>query len=165
VIHYHAFAAVYDTSQAIELNEHIIFATNTDTGPHLIPDDNDEDSMHETTDSNMDTHIICSSEQDLPKQSLPQTREENLTNFSQIKIPALTNVIEDDKDRVVATSPQAKLLHWHYHLGHHSFARIHLLAFLGILLRQLTTIKPPKCAGCLYGSMTKCPWHTKLTHN
>mmetsp|Transcript_109 Transcript_109/g.216 ORF Transcript_109/g.216 Transcript_109/m.216 type:complete len:135 (+) Transcript_109:261-665(+) len=42
-----------------------------------------------------------------------------------------------------------------------SFAKIRLLAFLGILPRRITTVKPPRCAGCLYGAMTKRPWRTK----
>ena len=39
--------------------------------------------------------------------------------------------------------------------------RLRLLSALGILPRKLLKVKPPKCAGCLYGTMTKRPWCKK----
>jgi hypothetical protein len=29
--------------------------------------------------------------------------------------------------------------------------------------KKLTKVKPPKCAGCLFGAMTKLPWRGKET--
>ena len=63
----------------------------------------------------------------------------------------------EEQDHVTATSDYAELLRWHYRLGHMSFARIKLLAALGILPRRLMLVRTPKCAGCLYGSMRKKP--------
>ena len=73
--------------------------------------------------------------------------------------------IEDDEDRLSAVSPEAELLRWHYRLGHMSFKRIRLLALVGILPKYLANIKPPKCAGCIYGAMTKRPWTTRSPKN
>ena len=67
--------------------------------------------------------------------SYEQMREENLNDFMSTsdEVSAPINVIEDDEEQVMATSPQAELLRWHYRLGHFSFNKIHLLALLGIL--------------------------------
>ena len=43
--------------------------------------------------------------------------------------------------------------------------RHRLLAALGILPRKLLKANPPKCAGCLYGSMKNRPWPTKSANN
>ena len=69
-----------------------------------------------------------------------------------------TNIEEENMS---SESPQAELLRWHYHLGHSSFTRLWILAFLGILPRNLLKVKLTKCAGCLYFTMTKRPWRTK----
>jgi hypothetical protein len=53
------------------------------------------------------------------------------------------------------------MLRWHYRLGHLSFQRIKRMAELGILPKKLAQVTPPKCAGCLFGTMTKKPWRNK----
>jgi hypothetical protein len=98
--------------------------------------------------------------------TLPQAREENLSDFlSEAPVQSIPNVIEDDEGRLAGESTQADLLRWHYRLGHLSFAKIKLLALLRILPRKLAAVKPPKCAGCIYGSMTRRPWRTKSAQN
>ena len=57
------------------------------------------------------------------------------------------------------------MLLWNYLLGHCSFKRLGILAALGILSRKLLKVKHSKCAGCLYGAMTKRPWQTKSVIN
>ena len=94
-------------------------------------------------------------------QASEKTKEENITDFFSATPNEPIHRIEDDEETITAISPQAELLRWHYRLGHHSFKRLQLLALLGVIPRQLAKVKPPKCAGCLYGSMTKRPWRTK----
>jgi hypothetical protein len=54
---------------------------------------------------------------------------------------------------------------WHHRLGHLSFAKIKALALAGEIPKKLTKVKPPICAGCLYGTMTKVNWKRKeATH-
>ena len=72
--------------------------------------------------------------------------------------PPLT---EDDKYCVSAPNDQAELMRWHYRLGHESFARLKYLAINGEIPSRLARVRPPRCAGCLYGAMTKVPWRTK----
>jgi hypothetical protein len=53
------------------------------------------------------------------------------------------------------------MFRWHYRLGHLSFQRIKRMEELGILPKKLAQVTPPKCAGCLFGTMTKKPWRNK----
>ena len=70
----------------------------------------------------------------------------------------LTNIEEAN---LSSDSPQAELLRWHYRLGHCLFTRIRILEALCVIPRKLLQVKSPKCAECLYGTMTKCPSRTK----
>jgi hypothetical protein len=56
---------------------------------------------------------------------------------------------------------QAKLMQWHYRLGHLSFPKLKLLAKNGEIPRRLAKVPPPKCVGCLFSAMTKLPWRGK----
>ncbi len=62
-----------------------------------------------------------------------------------------------------AANEQAKLMQWHYHLGHLTFRKLKQLALNGKTPKKLTKVLPPKCAGCLFGTMTKLPWQGKET--
>ena len=69
---------------------------------------------------------------------------------------------ESADDQVIeAESDQGELIRWHCRLGHLSFRKLKILAALGILPRRLLNAKTPKCATCLYSSMTKKPWRVK----
>ena len=72
--------------------------------------------------------------------------------------PPLT---EEDEYCVAAPDNQAELMRWHYRLGHEPFARLKSLAENGEIPKRLACIRPPRCAGCLYGAMTKVPWRSK----
>ncbi len=52
-------------------------------------------------------------------------------------------------------------MRWHYHLGHASFAKLRQLALRGEIPKKLVAVRPPRCAGCLFGAMTKVPWQGK----
>ncbi len=53
-----------------------------------------------------------------------------------------------------AADKQAKLMQWHYHLGHLTFPKLKQLALNGKILKKLAKVLPPKCAGCLFDVMT-----------
>jgi hypothetical protein len=57
----------------------------------------------------------------------------------------------------------AELMRWHYRLGHLTFAKLRQLALNGEIPTKLAKVTPPKCAGCLFGAMTKIPWRGKET--
>jgi hypothetical protein len=54
-------------------------------------------------------------------------------------------------------------MQWHYHLGHLFFPKLKQLALNGKITKKLSKVTPPKCAGCLFGAMTKLPWGSKET--
>ncbi len=67
--------------------------------------------------------------------------------------------IEDDKHvYLAAVDNQADLMRWHYRLSHLSFAKLKQLALNGKIPRRLAKVKPPACAGYLFGAMIKVPW-------
>ncbi len=63
--------------------------------------------------------------------------------------------LEEDKHVYLAgVDNQAKLMRWHYRLGHLSFAKLKQLALNGKIPQCLAKVKPPACVGCLFGTMT-----------
>jgi hypothetical protein len=70
-----------------------------------------------------------------------------------------------DKYLIATPDNQAELMRWHYRLRHKSFSRHKNLALNGEIPTRLANVRPPRCAGCLFGAMTKVPWRTKGHHN
>jgi hypothetical protein len=64
---------------------------------------------------------------------------------------------------LAASDDQAELMRWHCCLGHLTFSRLKQLAINGKIPKKLAKVAPPKCAGCLFGAMTKIPWRGKET--
>jgi hypothetical protein len=77
--------------------------------------------------------------------------EENITDFFE-EYQTPTIILDDKSERLAAAIPQAELLRWYYRLGHASFAKLKLMAALGIFPRKLATLQPPKCAGYIWGN-------------
>jgi hypothetical protein len=74
---------------------------------------------------------------------------------------------EGEDTQLAAANNQTKLMCWHYHLGHLPFVKLRQLTLNGEIPKKLAKVKPPKCAGCLFGAMTKIPWcgrETKASH-
>ncbi len=70
--------------------------------------------------------------------------------------------LEEHKEySLLAPNDEAELMRWHYRLGHASFKKLHLLALNGEIPKKLAKIRPLRCAGCLFGAMTKVAWHGK----
>jgi hypothetical protein len=156
------FSAVFDIQHDMEKQEHVVCSA-----PHVIPDDDEDTIKHDNLSHDSISRTIQTSEQNFDQLTYKKMREENISDFM-TEVPTIQpnhNVIEDDEGRLAGESKQAELLRWHYCLGHLSFAKIRLLAMLQILPCKLAGVKPPRCAGCIYGSMTKQPWRTKSTQN
>ena len=58
---------------------------------------------------------------------------------------------------------QVELMQWYYRLGHLPFLKLKQLALNCKIPKKLAKVAPPKCAGCLFGAMTKVPWRGKET--
>jgi hypothetical protein len=74
---------------------------------------------------------------------------------------------EGEDTQLAAADKQTELMRWHYRLRHLPFAKLKQLTLNGEIPKKLAKAKPPKCAGCLFGAMTKIPWRgreTKASH-
>ena len=148
---YRAYCVGADADNNVEMNERACFQSSTDS-THLVSDDEEEGSTSSSATN--------------PEITVNGMREENIADFMTQDLPVQpANVIEDEDEPLAAENPQAELLRWHYRLGHLSFARLRILALLGTIPRKLLTVKAPKCAGCMYGAMTRRPWRTRGTQN
>ena len=79
---------------------------------------------------------------------------ENLNDF------LLTNSVPtpDEVDQDAETSAlcdKGEFLRWHFRLGHLSYPKMKILMLLGWLPRKLLKLRPPMCACCKVGSMTR----------
>jgi hypothetical protein len=70
---------------------------------------------------------------------------------------------EAEDVQLLAANKQAELMQWHYRLGHLTFPKLKQLALNGKIPKKLAKVLPPKCAGCLFGAMTKLSWQGKET--
>ena len=64
-----------------------------------------------------------------------------------------------------ASNDQAELLQCHHRLSHLQFLQLKTLARNGEIPKRFEQVKEPKCAGCLFGKMTKVPWRTRSKTN
>ena len=65
---------------------------------------------------------------------------------------------DEEENQVIGIDDRAELVRWHYRLGHLPYERMKILMKLGHLPKRLLKVKPPRCAGCMFGAMTKRPW-------
>jgi len=86
--------------------------------------------------------------------------EENLFQFD---LPSIS--IKDQNDKIEGVDGMSEWMRWHYRLGHMSFRKMKILCTMGFLPKRFLKLKNPKCAGCLYGSMTRQPWRNKGQSN
>ena len=70
---------------------------------------------------------------------------------------------EGEDTQFATANDQTKSMHWHYCLGHLPFVKLKQLTLNGEIPKKLAKAKSPKCAGCLFGAMTKVPWRGKET--
>ena len=81
---------------------------------------------------------------------------ENMTNFLSPNNVPEPNDIDQDAD-ISALSDKGEWLRWHYRLGHLFYPKMKILILLGWLPRTILRVRPPMCACCKLGSMTKRP--------
>ncbi len=89
--------------------------------------------------------------------------EKETTRMGPLTFDVNPELEDDEYVYLAAIKDQAKLMRWHYCLGHLSFTKLKQLALNGKIPRRLAKVKPPTCAGCLFGAMTKVPWRGQET--
>jgi hypothetical protein len=95
----------------------------------------------------------------------PPLQEEpsRVTRQGPLTFDPLPPTEEAEDVQLLAADKQAKLMQWHYSLSHLTFPKLKQLALNGEIPKKLAKVLPPKCAGCLFGVMTKLPWQGKET--
>ena len=119
------------------------------------------------TDTLMHTEAFSTSYVCLPCENTDSPADatvENIADFlNKEAIPTPTQVDMDHETS--ALTPRGEYLRWHHRLGHLSFKKMTLLSILGILPRKLIKVRPPVCAACKYGAMTRRPTRVKGDKN
>ncbi len=127
-----------------------------------------EENLHLKKDGGHETHEnITKDDKTIKMSNLPQwlsdvpTAPNKTVRHGPLTFDQLPTAAEDDGTQVAAANNQAKLMGRHYPLGHLLFPKLKQLALNGKIPKKLSKVKPPTCAGCLFGAMTKNPWHGK----
>ncbi len=89
--------------------------------------------------------------------------EKQTTRMGPLTFDVNLELKEDNNIYLATVNNQAKLMRWHYCLGHLAFSKLKQLALNGKIPQQLAKVKPPACTGCLFGAMTKVPWKGRET--
>ena len=131
--------------------------------PSVISDDEQDDNEH-LQNTSLPSVTRQSTEPDYSPIHTNYTNED-IADFMPTTLAPTATLIEEEQEHIAATSDRGEMLRWHYRLGHLSFSKIKLLSLLNVLPRKLALVKPPRCACCIYGKMTKQPWRTKAKNN
>ena len=94
----------------------------------------------------------------------PVIADESLNHMKK-EMPKHEYEIQELDDEIIGKDDLSEFMRWHYRLGHLPYAKMKTLCLLNILPRKFLKIKPPKCAGCIYSSMTRKPWTTNRKQN
>ena len=150
-IHYQVYAGTHDNATNMEYHYHIWFQTSV---PHLITDNKEVDTAYLTVFRTAPAPSFWNGSTTwvLIEENLHDTVEDSYSKAYMAPSPA--KFVAENENNLTANNPQAKLIRWHYCLGHLPFSRLIILALLIIIMRRLIHAKTPKYYGSLYRSMT-----------
>ncbi len=132
---------------------------------HAVPEEFvvEEDLHRDTTKSvdmvDKDDETVCTL--NLPSPPIKEGPSDQSIRRGPLTFNPTPSETKDKASLITAADDQAKLMHWHYQLGHLNFAKLKQLALNSEITKKLAQLPPPKCAGCLFGAMTKIPWRGK----
>ena len=119
----------------------------------------EEDLHRDTTKSvdmvDKDNKTVCTS--NLPSPPIEEGPSDQSIRRGPLTFNPTPSETKDEASPIAAADDQAKLMRWHYQLGHLTFAKLKQLALNGEIPKKLAQLPPSKCAGCLFGGMTKIP--------
>ena len=157
-IGFHAYSNVIEQDRGDEFTINTPMFQRRQTDAHVIPnDDSDIDEINEGMNRKEETYqkeIEQGNKMYHPDLPIQFDIPERTFDGNLFQLPV------EDVD-IQAESDQAKLLAWHYRLGHIPFAKIQQMAARGDLPGRLARCQVPKCAACLYGKSTRRAWRTK----
>ena len=187
-INYHAFEACFQAMDASLLQHHIKFYQLIDhtvdllekfvadelihQGSHQMPDSEgavaDDETIKVSNDKNQQN---INHAQPCPHHPTDNHKWGEFTLFEQVLTNKISNLTYSSKrsltnadqqnDHKQAKDDQAKLMRWYHGLCHLSFKNLKILAKNGEIPKQLSKVKPPKCASCIFGAMKNSGQETK----
>jgi hypothetical protein len=107
--------------------------------------------------------MVKTSNVTLPSEGAAEEEPNTSTRLGTLTFDPSPLLEEDKKFQFATANNQAKLMRWHYCLGHLSFAKLKMLAGNGEISHRLAKVPAPKCTGRVFGVMTKLPWHGKMS--
>ncbi len=135
--------------------------------PELVPEEfMAEENIHYWKDvsasegANVDNRTVKTANLSLPPL---QEEPQRVTKRGPLTFDPSPPTKEAKEVQLLVTNEQAKHMQWHYRLGHLTFPKLKQLTLNGEIPKKLAKVLPPKCAGCLFGVMTKLPWQGKET--
>jgi hypothetical protein len=164
---YHTFVALYEAAEAqYHFREHVLQIPGQ---LHLDKEFMAKENVHANilkkpplaSEGAMSNNVTV---QESNFSSEKKSKEEKQTTRMGLLTFDMNPELEKDKQVYLAIiDNQAKLMRWHYCLGHLAFFKLKQLALNGEIPRRLAKVKPPACLGCLFGAMTKVPWKRQET--
>jgi hypothetical protein len=168
---YHAFATTFEAMEAPFFQWEKVLQSkgrgHAVNKPELVPEEfvaeenvNYQKDMSASEGANADHRTVKTA--NLPSPPL-QEEPSRVTQQGPLTFDPSPPTKEAEDVQLLAANQQAKLMQWHYRLGHLTFPKLKQLALNGEIPKKLAKVLPPKCAGCLFGAMTKLPWQGKET--
>ncbi len=134
--------------------------------PKLVPEEfvaeenvNYRKNVSASEGANADNRTVKTANLRSPQQVEPS----KVTRRGPLTFNPLPPTKEAEVVQLSAADKQAELMQWHNRLGRLTFLKLKQLALNGKIPKKLAKMLPPKCAGCLFGAMTKLPWQGKET--
>ncbi len=163
---YRAFAATFEAMEAPFFQWERVFQfprrDRTIDKPKLVPEEfvaeenvNYRNNVSASEGANADNRTVKTANLPLPPL---QEKPSRVTRRGPLTFDPSPPTKEANEVQLSATDEQAELMRWQYHLGHLTFPKLKQLTLNGEIPKKLAKVLPPKCAGCLFGTMTKLPW-------
>jgi len=159
---YRAFVAIHEAMEAqYHHHEHVLQAAKLrpNIGEEFIAEENlllEDKSVSEGA-----THDDVTTPTSNLTKDVEQEEERELARVGPLTFDVAPPLDATDRVDHIAANDQAELMRWHHRLGHLSFAKLKNLTENNEIPKKFASVKPPTCAGCLYGAMTKVPWRGK----
>jgi len=159
---YHAFATTFEAPEAPYYHKEIVLQY---PGCHLMDDEPAfapeefvaEENLNFEKEASVDEGVESDDEM-VKTSNLPAPPDDGPPSEAIQRGPLTFDPappLEEGEDfHLTVANNQAKLMLWHYRLGHLTFAKLKQLTLNWEIPKKLATITPPKCAGCLFGAMT-----------
>jgi hypothetical protein len=156
-IDYWVYSASIDADNNIEWHEHVCFNSHAD-GTHLVSNDKqDEDSTIANANDNQVTDDFTYS--DTRRRILQISSQRNCQHNQQTLSRTKMNLF------LLRVHKQAKLLCWHYQLGHLPFACLWILTLIKTIPKWLLKVKAPKMCWLYVQSNDQATWRMKGSQN